>query len=209
MSRAKYLKPFLIRNKRLRPTQVCTLINMDDYGFADNGTGLTTAGITTCIAITVRGAYWDEDNRKIPFCGLYHWSGFPPDLKCSPKDAALIVLENLYYECLNHLNLEDDTIIKIYELSLIGGERKQVDSDGELLVSGTEREVDALIQAYHSTDEIETWFLNDNAVFTAANFLTHGEMTIEVSVTPDIISYEVIDEPDNSLSASNQTSPTP
>jgi hypothetical protein len=156
---------------------------MGDVVFtSDTKTSLITEGVTTCIAIIVQGSFWDEEHDEINFCGLYHWSGFGPSAIEQDKQAHttfLYFLEKLRY----FAGIEDDMEINIDSLQFIGGEKEQRDIANEIIISGSEAEVNSLKKAVNEFD-FEKYFFNiDPKVISHQHFLTTGEQSISIELT--------------------------
>lgn len=166
-------------------------LDMDDHVFVTDGAVIETFGVTACIALTVRGQFFDEDDELIEFCGIWHWSG-----NRNPKYplSGLDILNDFFERAQEDLEFESDTILQLHELSFIGGEIEQRDEVGELLLSGTEKEVNSLKKAIENLDDLDYSLEIDPSNITWHNFITRDDMHITVRVGRDCIGFEVIDD---------------
>ncbi len=172
---------------------------MDNVLFtSDEETVLITKGITTCIAFIVQGSFWDEEDDEIDFCGLYHWSGFDSIHRSrdqQAKNALLYFLKALT----SFAGIDSGEEITINALHFIGGEKEQRDSDDEIIVSGTEAEVNYLRKAVREFNFKEHHFKIARKNINHHHFLTEDEQSISIKVTLDAIDYQLESpEPDKS-----------
>lgn len=162
--------------------QKIVLVEMDDMAFTHNAyTQIKTEGVTTCIAFIVRGACWINDNL-LSFCGLYHWSGFP--LNNPDPLKAIIDIFTYFFETLrNELDVDLDSLITINELAFVGGEKCQKDEvSGEVLLSGTEIEVNCLYHAVKNYPFKEQLIDLDTSNVSHHHFLTSDEQSLSVTL---------------------------
>lgn len=158
-------------------------VAMDETIFTTNHNAvLVTKGISTCIAFAIRGTYWsDEDDVQVPFCGLYHWSGFD----FSPGSPVLLskgILANFFSKLRMDFDLEDEEEVTITSMQFIGGEKAQYDDGDHIIVSGTEAEVTSLCQAVSEYDFVGNDFKMLPDSIEHHHFLTTNEETIEVTL---------------------------
>lgn len=164
---------------------------MDDVLFtSDEKTVLITKGVTTCIAFIVQGSFWDEENDKIHFCGLYHWSGFK-NVNRTQDQQAKDTLLNFFKKLRNYAGIDDEDEITIDVLYFIGGEKEQCDSDDEILVSGTEAEVNSLQKAVKGFNFAAHQFKIAPENIHHQHFLTEGEQSISIQLTLDAIDCKI------------------
>ena len=78
--------------KRKREEQ---FVDMDECLFTTKNIELYTLGVSTCIALVIRGYFYNDDDQKTPFCGLWHWSGFNPDEGIEPDGTEVL---NSFFE---------------------------------------------------------------------------------------------------------------
>ncbi|CEK11995.1 hypothetical protein [Legionella hackeliae] len=161
------------------------IVEIDSYRFSNKTNHIIiTRGISTCIAFVVQGNYCEESEAKtLPCFGLYHWSGFPANFE---GDCIAYVKEELlgfFQNMRDELSISDEEIIQLQSLSFIGGETKQFDNTGELTLSGTEKEVEALITALEKFNFAEVGInLKPNAI-AHHHFITKDEQSLEVNVS--------------------------
>ncbi|KTD43680.1 hypothetical protein [Legionella quateirensis] len=162
-------------------------IAMDECDFtSDITTDLVTYGVSTCIAFIIYASFYDEDDELIQARGLYHWSGF----KAEPKDPALSMNNTLSYfldELRMHFDFPFELDIQIDSLHFIGGE-KAVWEDGELILSGTEREVLHLTEAVKNFDYEGSNFRKPKEI-SHSHFLTSGNESLTIEVTANKCIY--------------------
>ncbi|CDZ78998.1 hypothetical protein BN59_03313 [Legionella massiliensis] len=170
------------------------LVDMDEMDFSsDINTAFTTVGISTCIAFIIRGQCWIEDELK-PFCGLYHWSGFPIRTKNQMKEIE-DTLED-FFACLREdLDVDNNSILMLSELVFIGGEKCQADRGGEIILSGTEREVDCLTRTLIDFDFSGRLIDVKQEQIKQHHFLTSGDQSLSITVNLTNWSY-LLDNPE-------------
>lgn len=165
-------------------------VGMDEHAFTtDSSHILQTYGVTTCIAMAIRGEFYDNYDDLIQFCGIWHWSGFAnPN---NPRSGEDIVNTFLGF-AQDRLEFSDDTALTIHELSFIGGEKEQRDDHGELLLSGTEKEVRALREALGAIEEFDFPIVIEESDIHWHNFITHDDMSLTVQVQLNSVDYQVL-----------------
>lgn len=158
-------------------------INPNEYYFTTDTNALLIAeNISTSIVFTVRGTFFNDDEEKQAFCGIYYWSGFADN---SPNFK--FYAENTLCEFFTHLQttfrLEETSPIMVNELKFIGGEKRQVDKKtNEVTLSGTEQEVAVL------NEVVKNFNFNEFNITLAPNaikhrhFLTEGEQIVDVKL---------------------------
>ncbi|KTD19902.1 hypothetical protein [Legionella londiniensis] len=165
-------------------------VGMDEYYFTNKKDAvLVTKGITTCIAFVVQGHYYDEDANFIPFCGLFHWSGFT-DPRNQATDYVAEQLQFFFEELREQLDIEEDDKIIVTSLLFIGGEKSQFEGR-ELILSGTEKEVETLKEVASGFNYEEfNIMLKSRPVHN--HYLTSGELSlaVEVGINQFGLSYE-------------------
>lgn len=172
-------------------TQKKIELAMDEIRFtSDENTVLFTYGITTCIAFIVQGSFWDDDDSASEYCGLYHWSGF--DLSSTPHSQQAKNALTYFLKALRDFSgLDAASNITIDTLEFIGGERQQRDGRGEVIVSGTEAEVDALIKAVSEFNYATMHFSLAAQDISHQHFLTTNTQSIAIELSIDECSFEV------------------
>ena len=169
------------------------LVEMDEFILTtDPEEILITEGVSTCIAFAANGFYFSEDEDeneiRISFGALYHWSGFVDgvkDVHGHTKDILKYFLSKIH----SSLGLDDDQCFTISSLHLIGGEKKQVNERGDLLVSGTEKEVEALQHTLKYFKWKQKLFNLEQEAIKQSYFLTKNEDTINVYVQTESCRY--------------------
>lgn len=115
----------------------------------DDETRLTSGGIGPCICIMAKGKIGDNN-----YIAMHHWSGFscPKDhvyteIELKDKISQLFLDFSLQIACQLAAYEEDpEERLILDKLYLVGGQTQENDSEtGELLVSGTELEAQALL----------------------------------------------------------------
>ncbi|WP_126320092.1 hypothetical protein [Legionella jordanis] len=176
---------------RLRKPKISEyLVDMDAHSFTVKNTLLKTHGVSTCIAIAMRGCFREGDDL-IRFCGLWHWSGFQ---HAAQQPTGEDILNTFFYHAQDALDFEDDAILHLDELSFIGGEKEQRDENGDILLSGTEREVQALRNAVSNLQNLDFSIEIAPSNIHWHNFYTQDEMSISVEVQLNSIVYKIIIE---------------
>jgi hypothetical protein len=164
-------------------------IQMDQFGVTtDANLNLTTEGISTCIAFIANGYYFDKNRKAINFGALFHWSGFGASER-DPKGKTQVVFIEFIDKIREKLNLSSTHPIAI-NLAFIGGERKQVNEHGKLIVSGTEAEVKALSHILNKMS------FEKHALYLASSIQQHHYKTSEtdslkINVGTTQYSYEM------------------
>ncbi len=160
-------------------------LNMDEIRFtSDENTVLITHGITTCIAFTVQGSFWDDDDDEIEYCGLYHWSGF--DSSSTPHGQQTEKALTYFLEKLRDFaGLDATSNITIDVLEFIGGEKEQQDTEGSTIVSGTEAEVNSLEKAVAEFDYTAMHFILSDDAISHQHFLTTNEQSTSIELSID------------------------
>lgn len=158
-----------------------TIVDIDQIVFtSDAAELLTIADIRHNIAFVVRGASLSRGDARVPFCGLYVWSG--NDGESPLLLQAKFALDRFFFQLRNQLMLNQDNEIYLYELAFVGGERLLFDEECEIINSGSEQEVNALQKVVREYDfKIEMIdMLGCNILFD--NFLTRCDQE-ELSLT--------------------------
>lgn len=140
---------------------------------------LVTYGISTCIAIMVYGTY-----DKTPFILMDHWDG---EIK-GDKD---IFMRNKLCNYMSLIqdaviddfdpDIHDDIPIYIEKIIVMGGEKKQLDKLGDLLVSGTESSI-KFLKSNLITEIGKYCKYTRNATQSWFNYLTSGNQSITVQI---------------------------
>lgn len=144
---------------------------------------LITEGVTTCIAFVVHGLFFNKKNKQVPFCGLFHWSGF------NSTDSALTynqkmndVLEHFFDNVRYLLKVDDELTLYLTQLAFIGGEKAEFDENQELVLSGSENEVTYLKRVLKQFD-----FMDLNLKLYQPvqhyHFLTQGNSSLTIHAT--------------------------
>ncbi|WED43139.1 hypothetical protein [Legionella cardiaca] len=181
------------------------IVEMDEQGFAKHPDEvLITEGICTCIAFVVQGVF-NKGSSKIPCFGLYHWSGFPVGFQDDPVKYTDKELATFLSNLRTLLKIDEDKIIDIKRLEFIGGELSQYGDEGELILSGTQKEVDALKKASYQFDYVKAGFAIKKESIVHNHFLTSEDQSLKITVSQNKIEidyqgYE--EEIDNSHSSS-------
>jgi len=143
------------------------------------GETLVTHGISTCIAIMLYGIYDDT-----PFILMDHWDG------------EVIGEKDIFvrYKLFHYIAQIQDTIIKdfdpdihedipvhIEKVIVIGGEKKQLDKDGNLIVSGTESSV-RLLKKNLVREIGEYCKFTNTATQSCNNYITSDNESITVQI---------------------------
>lgn len=140
---------------------------------------LITHGISTCIAIMLYGIYNDT-----PFILMDHWDG---ELEEDNEHF-------LQYKIINYITKIENATIKdfdpdihdhipvyIEKLIIVGGERKQFDKDGDLLVTGTESSVTFLEENLESEIGKHCIFTKTAAPYWK-NYITSNDQSLTVKI---------------------------
>jgi hypothetical protein len=181
------------------------VVNMNEVRFnSEESSALVTEGITTCIAFIIQGSFWDEDDDKVRFCGLYHWPGFDSDVKDKDKVAQETLLFFLT-KLRDFSGADEDAEITIDTLAFVGGEKEQRDNMNEIIISGTEAEVTSLTKAVRQFDFKKHHYTINPEAINHHHFLTKDEQTISIELTLDKCTAEIIsplptEESDSDLS---------
>jgi hypothetical protein len=127
---------------------------------------------------------------------MYHFSGF--NFKESTSEANNIgavesLANQLAFKARKDLGLSEKIPLYLDQLSLIGGEKRQIDSSGELLLSGTERDVTLLRE--HIISQCASVFNTKLVKYNAHNYLTTGSQDLTVTISIDGPRWIVNDEP--------------
>lgn len=182
--------------------QKITCINMDEMAFNSNiNTALFTEGVSTCIAFIIRGKCWIDDELK-SCCGLYHWSGFPVEVK-NPEKEVRDTLSNFISALRNVLDVDNLSSVELSELIFIGGEKRQFDVHGELVVSGTELEVACLSNILIDFDFKSLLIAVNPEQIKQYHFLTSGDQSLSITVNPVNWSY-LLNNPEDSYDSGNE-----
>lgn len=181
-----------------------TIVEMDDYAFTSNpDETLYTHGITTCIAFVIRGFYInDETEEETPFCGLYHASDFlakssedESEDEDESGDESEYGYTNKDHDCADEIftdflrNLREDLsidrgiMVHIKSLLFIGGEKKELNANNEITLSGTEAEVESLKHVIPNFKFGAMNFISDDMVLEHKNYLTSGNSSISIELT--------------------------
>ncbi len=158
------------------------IVEMDEFVCTtDPDTRLITYGISTCIAFAVNGFYINDDEERVPFAALYHWSGFSSEEK-DPKGHMKKVMKQFLTNIRDHLYLSTMHPIVLSNFHFIGGEKEQFNDEGKLLVSGTAKEVNALVYTVEHFGFNKRQFTLASGATKHSHFLTDNEDTIDISV---------------------------
>ena len=156
-------------------------IAMDECNFTSKkDTDLVTFGVSTCIAFIIYASFFDEDDNWIQAHGLFHWSGFQIE-HVDPVSSINKTFSNFLDEFRMHFDLPFELDIQIDSLSFIGGE-KAVWEDGELILSGTEKEVSHLTEAVKAYDYAGSNFSIPTNILHS-HFLTSGNESLNIKVS--------------------------
>ncbi|MGQ3888527.1 hypothetical protein ACQUW5_05785 [Legionella sp. CNM-1927-20] len=158
-------------------------VEMDGFALTNKESDvLITKGISTCIAFVIQGTCYHDD-EEVPFCGLYHWSGFEAEVT-DFYDEILSVLDDFFIEVRAELEKlgAGELEINVTKLAFIGGEKRQFSEEGQLLLSGTEKEVKMLQKAAQAYDYQSQNINLDKKRIEHHHFLTsdNDSLTIEV-----------------------------
>jgi len=181
--------------KRKREEQ---FVDMDECLFTTKNIELYTLGVSTCIALVIRGYFYNDDDQKTPFCGLWHWSGFNPDEGIEPDGTE--VLNSFFEYAEKQLEFGDNTILYLSELQFIGGEHPEYSDNGELNLNGTENEVNELQMACKKLKTLVYDIQVKPENIKWHNFLTENDTSMLVKVSLDECSYEVQNADSNTFS---------
>ena len=140
---------------------------------------LQTGGVTTCICLLIYGLL--ENNAL--FMGMYHWSGFDLEGSSSAVDEKTLVnslVARLFYSAQQQLEHPANVRLYLDKLYIVGGERRQLAPNGELVLSGTEADVSALKK--YTTSQCKDFFVTKKANFYTANFLTKNDQDLTITM---------------------------
>lgn len=158
-------------------------VDIDDMIFTSNAAELLTiADIRDNIAFVVRGVSLSIKNTRVPFCGLYVWSG--NDGGGSPMlRQAKFALDRFFCGLRKQLMFDEDSGIYLYELAFVGGERLEFDDECEMINPGNELEVDALQTAVQQYDFKMEMIDMERCDISFDNFLTisNQELSLRLS----------------------------
>ena len=158
------------------------IVEMDEFKCTtDSNFQLVTYGISSCIAFVVLGIYTDEEEDQTPFCALYHWPGFE-EKESDPEGRTEALLIQFLNTIRYNLELSKLDSVSIHSFSLIGGEKRQIDDLGNLLLSGTEAEVEALKSTVERFDFREHYFILSQDALKFHHYLTKNTDTIDVAL---------------------------
>ena len=154
-------------------------VEMDDIGILSVQSGdeiLKTNGISTCICLMLKGTFLDKN-----FILMHHWSGFV-NHKTHPKRAMESLVSRYNMALDDYFENDSDEFIKplIVDVSIIGGQEKQLNDEGELLCSGTSAEIKAIQQLFLETLQ-EEFSLHVNLKTQFKPFVTKDEESLTVS----------------------------
>lgn len=148
---------------------------------------LETNGVSTCIAFVFQGMC----SHGVPFVGLYHWSGFSDDETQEPLEILDELFSSMAEEVQFKLSMPSNEKPYINEMHIIGGEKEQFNEKRELLISGTEQEVEMLRE--HATEICKAYFeITETTTFYFLNYLTSDNeaLTVKASLSEVSYSYE-------------------
>lgn len=158
------------------------LVEMDKFALITNPDDqLITEGISTCIAFVVNGVYLNKDNKPLNFAALYHWSGFGEE-EIDPNGHTKELLKRFFNTIRSVLQLESRQPITLTNLHFIGGEKAQYNKSGEVELSGTEKEVEALIHTVKHFGFNKRRFILAQGAIQHSHFLTENEDLIDITV---------------------------
>lgn len=182
--------PFTLSN-RVRLIMPAIEVNMGDRRFtSDDNTTLNAYGVSTSIAFIVQGAFWDDDDDEINYCGLYYWQGF--DLSSTPQaQQAVNALTRFLQGLRDFAGLDATSDITINTLTFIGGEKEQKDAEDNILVSGTEAEVNALRTAVAEFDYTATHFTLAAGAISHQHFQTTNNESISIELSTNECSLQI------------------
>lgn len=156
-------------------------VNMSEVKVAALGKEdhLVTYGISTCIAIMLCGTY-----NKTPFVLMDHW-----DAEITGKKRNFMrykicsYVEQIRDSIIDDFDpdIHEDIPIHIAKVVVIGGEKQQLDAEGNLELSGTESSVTFLKKNLIAAIKRDCEFTMD-ATQSWQNFLTSGSQAINVKI---------------------------
>ncbi|STX51456.1 Uncharacterised protein [Legionella busanensis] len=109
----------------------------------------------------------------------------------------------------NELNIDDESLIEINKLMFIGGERRQYDNEGQILLSGTEKEVESLTDIVKTYDFTAVDIDIDENNIEHHHFLTSGEQSLTVKISLNELNYEIKNSDELEERYNNQEFPNP
>jgi hypothetical protein len=149
---------------------------------------LLTEGISTCIAIILHGRV---NGRN--FCAFYHWPGFPDYIRLNIETEGISAIYNVFINIEEKIRkkfiITSSYPITITAITIIGGEKKQINEHDELKISGTEAEVN-LLKKYTAEICTEMFEVNPGVNPVFRNFLTKGASSIDIQVYANSIHYQ-------------------
>lgn len=170
-------------------------VEMDECVFLPIRSGresLETSGVTTCICLMLYGHL----ESGAFFMGMYHWSGFnfdAPSSETHKKESVYGLAVRLALAAREQLHLPKGARLFLDKLYLVGGERQQVAPNGDLVLSGTEADVNALHQ--YIASQCKHVFITKEAKYYAANFLTQGKQDLTITMSALEPTWVINDEP--------------
>ncbi|GGI78111.1 hypothetical protein [Legionella impletisoli] len=174
-----------------------TLVEMDECVFKlikNDNDSLMTIGVTTCICLM----FYGHLNTQ-PFIGMYHWSGFDRTFEDDEEDKGFFLDEvskliyTVYSEARRQLQSSPSQKLHLNRLFIVGGERRQHNTQGELLVTGTELEVQALKQ--YAIEQCNLYFCTPEKIeFQSINYLKTGDQFLNIIMTENHPTWEVVEQ---------------
>lgn len=157
-----------------------TMSEIKIFSNEDDIEGLETSGLSSCICIILKGIYLDK-----PFLLMHHWSGFDNEEEAKNSKFVISNLISLYCQKLDeHFNItltEDEDKAEIQACYVIGGQIKELSQQGELILSGTEREIAALKKHLEPILRSECVLIDDYQL-TLLPFITKADESLTVSI---------------------------
>ncbi|AHE68269.1 hypothetical protein [Legionella oakridgensis] len=172
------------------------LVEMDECCFQlikDGDETLKTSGVSTCLCLMFYG-----QDQTAPFIGMHHWPGFSSDFDGSEDSAMDDIFEliaDIEQNARKQLGNKPDRTLTLNKLIIVGGERRQVDDTGKLLISGTEQEVRALIEFVKPACE-EYFMLSSTFTCSIHPFKTTGSQFIDIMMDKDNVAWKIITDDD-------------
>ena len=142
---------------------------------------LETEGISTCICIALKGTYQDK-----PFLLMHHWDGLESRKKSVEDQLVMEGLIDTYFfhieQTLGAKGSSGIPIIPIIDtIAVIGGQKMEMSPEGEILLTGTEREI-ILLNQWFLASLAKLKSLAPTVRYHFAPFVTEGEDSVTVSL---------------------------
>ena len=152
---------------------------------------LQTDGVGPCLCITLQGTIEEQ-----PFIFIHHWPGFS-DRKRRKDSWKILNLTSSYFHNIATTyeykfgELYDEAKILLDQVVVLGGQKAEYDLDGELSLTGTTREVDA-IRAYKPQALRDTFSIAKTFRFAVSPYLTKNLEELKVRLSGDgVIKYAI------------------